>query len=79
MDNFYIARADEIRCDYDDNGFAITEVLAGSHDGSIKNYKGFLKAGAEITPELCSDKIVICLLYTSFIRATNIQMKKRFW
>ena len=59
MDNFYIARADEIRCDYDDNGFAITEVLAGSHDGSIKNYKGFLKAGAEITPELCSDKIVI--------------------
>lgn len=59
MSKFYIARADEIEKHYDENGFALTELLAGSSDGSIRNYKGFLKAGAEIVPELCKDKAVI--------------------
>lgn len=59
MDKFYIARADEIEKIYDEKGFAITELLEGSHDGSIHNYKGFLKAGSEIRPELFPDKIVI--------------------
>ena len=59
MDKFYIARANEIKADYDEHGFALTELLAGSHDGSIHNYKGFLKAGAEIEPELYKDHVVI--------------------
>ena len=59
MSKFYIARADEIEKSYDENGFAVTELLEGSHDGSIRNYKGFLKAGAEIVPELYKDKVVI--------------------
>lgn len=59
MSKFYIARSDEIEPCYDDNGFAITELMADSHDGSIHNYKGFLKTGAEIAPELHSNEIVI--------------------
>ena len=59
MSRFYIARAEEIEKNFNADGFAITELLAGSHDGSIHNYKGFLKAGAEIAPELYKDKIVI--------------------
>lgn len=59
MSKFYIARADEIEKNYAENGFAMAELLAGSHNGSIHNYKGFLKAGAEIAPELIPDKIVI--------------------
>lgn len=59
MKNFYMARADEIRPDYDEHGYGITELLGDSHDGSIRNYKGFLKAGAQIEPELYHDHIVI--------------------
>ena len=59
MNKFYIARAEEIKADYNEHGFALTELLEGSHDGSIHNYKGFLKAGAEIVPELYKDKVVI--------------------
>lgn len=58
MSKYYIARADEMEQDYDENGFALTELLAGTND-TVKNYKGFLKAGAEITPELYKDKAVI--------------------
>ena len=47
MNKFYIARAEEIKADYNEHGFALTELLEGSHDDSIHNYKGFLKAGAE--------------------------------
>lgn len=59
MSQFYIARAAEIEKQYDARGFAITELLADSHDGSVRNYKGFLKAGSEIKPELSKDKVVI--------------------
>lgn len=59
MNKFYIARAEEIKADYNEHGFALTELLEGSHDDSIHNYKGFLKAGAEIVPELYKDKVVI--------------------
>ena len=59
MNKFYIARAEEIKADYNEHGFALTELLEGSHDGSIHNYKGFLKAGADIVPELYRDKVVI--------------------
>lgn len=59
MKNFYIVRNDEIEKNYDEHGFACTELLPDSHDGSIHNYKCFLKAGNEVSPKLYGDKIVV--------------------
>ena len=55
---YYIARASEIKPKYDENGFYLTELLKGTND-SVHNFKGFLKAGAEISPELWKDKVVL--------------------
>ena len=46
MSKFYIARNEEIRCEYNVDGFAITELLPDTHDGTVRNYKCFLKAGS---------------------------------
>ena len=59
MEKYYIAHNDEIVANYDANGYACTELLAGTYDGGIRNYKCFLKAGSEIAPEMFEDKTVI--------------------
>lgn len=41
MNKFYIARAEEIKADYNEHGFALTELLEGSHDGSTIITKAF--------------------------------------
>ena len=55
----YIARNQDILQSYDASGFSKQEVLAGTYEGGVVNYKCFLKAGKSITPELFKDKIVI--------------------
>ena len=52
MEGYYIVRNEDIHIQYDENGFFQTEVLAGSYDGGIRNYKCFLKAGCEVKPAL---------------------------
>ena len=59
MTKYYLVRNDEISQDYNEAGFGMTELLAGTYDGGIKNYKCFLKAGSKVSPEAFSDKIVI--------------------
>ena len=59
MSKFYIARNEEIRCEYNVDGFAITELLPDTHDGTVRNYKCFLKAGSEVKPACYADKIVL--------------------
>ena len=41
--NYYVVKADEIEKNYDENGFARTELLPGVYDGGIKSYKCFFK------------------------------------
>lgn len=59
MEKFYIARNEDIAVNYDDNGYACTELLPGTYDGGIKNYKCFLKAGSTVTPKMYADKTVL--------------------
>lgn len=61
MEKYYLAKAEDIPCDYDENGFAISELLAGSYDGGIRNYKCFLKAGCTVSPELYGEETVILM------------------
>ncbi|WP_367925735.1 hypothetical protein, partial [uncultured Ruthenibacterium sp.] len=56
---FYVARNEDLKWEYDESGFARTELLPGTHDGSIRNYKCFLKAGCSVSPELYADKLVL--------------------
>ena len=56
---FYIACNEDIRVEYDQNGFCREELLPESHDGSIRNYKCFLKAGCGVSPELYARKQVL--------------------
>jgi len=56
---FYIAHNEDIQKEYNAEGVAVTELLPGTHDGSIHNFKVFLKAGASYTPKTYSDKLVI--------------------
>lgn len=59
MSGYYIVRNSDIAVEYDENGFFQTEVLAGSYDGGIRNYKCFLKAGCEVSPALYKDETVV--------------------
>ncbi|MCB7318600.1 hypothetical protein [Lacrimispora sp. 210928-DFI.3.58] len=45
--------------EYDANGIAVSELLPGSYDGGIRNYRYNLKAGSEYSPKLYGDKTVI--------------------
>ena len=60
MKKVYVAKNEEIRPQYE-NGFFMTELLPGTYAGGIKNYKCFLKAGCEVSPELHSEQIVILM------------------
>ena len=55
----YVARQKDVPQNYDSLGFSKCEVLAGTYEGGVVNYKCFLKAGGRVSPELYADKIVI--------------------
>ena len=61
MEKFYIARNEDIAWQYDEHGYACAELLPGTYDGGIRNYKCFLKAGCEVSPALYADKTVILM------------------
>ena len=55
----YIAQKEDLVSEYDDSGFAKKEALPGTYEGGIRNYKCFLKAGCQVTPEMYEDKLVL--------------------
>lgn len=59
MADQYLVRSEEIPQNYNQNGLAISELLAGTYAGGIKNFKCFLKAGCKMSPEAYKDKQVI--------------------
>ena len=59
MSKYFIARNEDITIKYKEDGFFMTEVLAGSYDGGIRNYKCFLRAGSEIRPALYREETVV--------------------
>lgn len=59
MEKVYIARNEDIKPVFDANGYACVELLPGTYDGGIRNYKCFLKAGCDVSPEMYSDKTVL--------------------
>lgn len=76
MEKYYLVKAEDIPKDYDEHGFAMSELLAGTYEGGIKNYKCFLKAGCSVSPELYSDRTVLCMFgkgtgYVSSKSGTN--------
>ncbi len=44
---------------YDEHGLAMTELLPGTYDGGIRNFRCRLKAGSAHSPKLYGDKTVI--------------------
>ncbi len=58
---FYVSHDAEMKKDFDANGFAMTELLAGTYDGGIRNYKCWLKRGCHVTPELQSESTVLIM------------------
>ena len=44
---------------YDEHGFAMTELLPGTYEGGIRNFRCSLKAGSQYSPALYKDKTVI--------------------
>jgi len=59
--SFYIAHNEDIKFEYNDQNWGCTELLPDSFDGSIRNYKYFLKAGAKVNPPLYADKQVLLM------------------
>ena len=59
MSEYFIAKDCEIEKKYDASGLFLTELFAGSYDGSVRNFKGYLKAGSDFVPELDKDHIVL--------------------
>ena len=51
MEKYYLVKAGDIPQAYNDSGFAMSELLAGTYEGGIRNYKCFLKAGCEVSPD----------------------------
>lgn len=61
MGKYYIARENEIQKVFDENGFAISEVLAGTYDGGIRHYKCYLKKGCVVSPQLHEKETVVVM------------------
>ena len=57
--NYYVVKAEDMKAEYNEQGFAMTELLPGVYDGGIRSFKCFLKAGSTVKPELFADKAVI--------------------
>lgn len=58
---FYVARDEDMKKEFNENGFAMCELLPGTYDGGIRNYKCWLKAGCSVAPELHADDTVIVM------------------
>jgi len=56
---YYIARNEDIQKNFNNNGFAVSELLPGTYEGGIRNYKCFLQTGRKVSPEMYGDKIVL--------------------
>lgn len=61
MDKYYLVKAEEILPNYNENGFVMSELLPGSYEGGIRNYKCFLKAGCQVSPDLYKNETVILM------------------
>ena len=61
MAEYYLIKSGDIPQDYDDHGFAMSELLPGTYDGGIRNYKCFLKAGCQVSPELRGEDTVLLM------------------
>ena len=59
MEKFYIARNEDIAKEFDAQGFACTELLPGTYDGGIRNFKCWLKPGKSVSPRMYADKTVL--------------------
>jgi len=57
--SIYVARNENLVSEYDAAGFAMTEALPGTYEGGIRNFKCFLKAGCQVSPEMYADKLVL--------------------
>lgn len=59
--NFYVEKAADIaaRARFDENGFAMVELLEGVYHGGIRSYQCFLKAGHRVFLERYAEKGVI--------------------
>ena len=62
MENKYVVREADMKKVFDEHGFAMVELLPGSYQGGVRNYKCWLKAGCEISPELHADDTVLLML-----------------
>lgn len=47
MENKYVVREADMKKVFDERGFAMVELLPGSYQGGVRNYKCWLKAGCE--------------------------------
>ena len=61
MEKVYVVKNEDIKVEYDENGFYMTELLPGTYSGGIRNYKCFLKAGCEVSPKLHKYDTVILM------------------
>lgn len=59
MQPYYIARNEDLDLAYNENGFACAELLPGTYDGGIRNFKCRLKAGCDANPALYADSTVL--------------------
>ena len=57
--NYYVVKAEDVKADYNEAGFAMTQLLPGVYEDGIKSYKCFLKAGCTVKPELHENEGVI--------------------
>lgn len=73
MKDYYIVRNEDIDVEYDVDGFYMEEVLAGSYDGGIRNYKCFLKANSETSPKLYQNETVVYIFGKGRGYVTNSQ------
>lgn len=73
MEKYYLVKAGDIPQAYNDSGFAMSELLAGTYEGGIRNYKCFLKAGCEVSPNLCKEDTVLLMFGkgTGYIYSKN--------
>jgi len=56
---YFIARKEDIKVDFDANGYSCIELLPGTYDGGVRNYMCHLKAGSEVSPQMYADKTVV--------------------
>lgn len=61
MEKVYVVKNEDIHVEYDKNGFYMTELLCGTYAGGIRNYKCFLKAGCQVSPQLYREETVILM------------------